>query len=311
MAKIGELQVRFSNVAARLAPDLIHCHRLGVLPAAVWAAARVGAGLIYDAHELETERNGLGGVNKWLDRVIERSLIGRCGGVLCVSDSIADWYTRRYRIARPDVVRNIPDLNGAANVSTVESIRQRFSIPADASLFIYQGGLFSGRRIPQLLRVFSRTGNDRHMVFMGYGEYEAAIRTAAERCRRIHYLPAVPPESVLDHTAQADVGIVGGENVCLSYLLSLPNKLFEYLSAGIPIMAPAFPEMERMITAHNCGWIVGESDEAWIEAINGISAEMLEQRRVAVGIARAAFSWTNEAAVMLGAYRRVTGCQSL
>src|SRR5204862_484616 len=183
-------------------------------------------------HELETETANNCGLRRLLSRRLERSLIRSCDSVVCVSDSIADWYAREYAISRPAVVRNIPDTR-FHQAGEAQNLRRRLHIPDGTLLFIYQGGLFRGRRVEQLIRVFESARQDRHLVFMGYGDLEELVKAAAARCGNIHFHPPVPPQEVLKHTAGADVGLIGVENVCLSYYYSLPNKLFEYLAAGI------------------------------------------------------------------------------
>lgn len=283
-------------LAAEIKPKIVVAHSLGPLAACVSVKRRLGARLLYDAHELETERNGLGGVAKILDKWVERRLIRHCDAVTVVCDSIADWYERRYHRGRPVVVRNVPEVKGGRPDPNPHLWRGRFGIPADHLIFIYQGGLFRGRRIEQLLRVFAQAKPNRHIVFMGYGEMRMEVENAAIQFPNIHYLPAVKPDEVLRHTAGADVGLVGVENICLSYYYSLPNKLFEFLLAGLPSLMPNFPEMVRLTAGSGCGWVVTEDDAAWLEAVNALTPEQIAAGKAAARKAGAELSWQREAA---------------
>jgi len=302
--KYGEFIYRQVSIARRIRPSFIQCHSISSLPAAVLARSICRRPMVYDARELETECNGLKGVNQAFVRKVERALIPRCDAVLCVSDSIADWYAREYHIPRPFVVRNVPDTRGQPEVANSDVLRQRFRIPGDAVIFIYSGALGLGRRVEQMIRIFRTVRQDRHLVFMGFGPLEGLVKEASASHPNIHFLPAVPPSEVLGLVAGANVGIVGVENNSLSYHLSLPNKLFEYLLSGIPFLAPDFPEMRRVLDTHHCGWVVGEADDQWRERIEALDKEQTLATRERVLAARNAFSWENEEKCLLEAYRQ-------
>lgn len=294
---------RRETLASR--PSIIHCHSLVPLRACAAVKRAAGCPLLYDPHELETETNGVKGIHRIVNRILERRYYGSADAVICVSDSIADWYAEAYGRGRPGVVRNIPDVRSQAGVGSTRILRERFKIADSDFLFIYQGGLFRGRRIEQLIRTFARVRPDRHLVFMGYGEMEGEVRMAADRHPNIHFHPAVPPGEVLKHTSSADVGLTGVANVCLSYYFSLPNKLFEYLAAGIPFLVPDYPEMTRIVTEHRCGWVVGENDEDWIARVNELTRPEVESGKDSARRAAPAYSWSREKSVLLDTYRRL------
>jgi glycosyltransferase involved in cell wall biosynthesis len=298
---------RWSRLVAclqALQPSLIHCHSVGTLPVAVWLRRRLCVPVVYDAHELEIDC-GQNRRQAMVDRVVERTLVRRVSEILVVNDSIADWYRDRYRIPRPTVVRNIPEQTRQFVGDDRTILRGIFGIPRDALVFIYQGALFPGRRIEQFVRVFRRAGSGRHLVIMGYGELEGVAREAAAECPNIHFLPAVSPGEVLRHTCGADVGLAGVENTSLSYYFSLPNKLFEYLAAGVPAMVPGFPEMRRIIEANACGWVVGEGDDDWLDRIRRLTPGEIAAGRDAATRAMRSYSWANEEAVLLDTYQRL------
>ncbi len=303
LIKLYEGYYRQSEAGRRFAPMIVHCHSIGPLAASVRIKRKTGAKLLYDAHELETERAGLHGVRKWVDRHTERRLIRECDAVLCVSDSIADWYRDRYGIERPAVVRNVPDVRTQQSFQGSRVLREHLGLADGDLLFIYQGGFLRGRRIEQLLRVFAQASANRHVVFMGYGELEERVRDAGARHSNIHFHPAVPPQEVLRYTASADVGLVGVENICLSYYFSLPNKLFEYLLAGLPVVAGAWPETQRIVRDYECGWTHEESDEALLQTIEGISPAEIRQKRAGAVRAQQAFSWEKEEEKLVRTYQ--------
>ncbi len=88
----------------------------------------------------------------------------------------------------------------------------------------------------------------------GYGE-ELAARIRERRVEaRVSVLPSVPLDELLAHTAEADVGVTLLQDTCENHRLALPNKLFEYIVAGVPVVASALPETERLVSAYGIGW---------------------------------------------------------
>lgn len=302
IVKLLDWQARVFRRAVGLRPRLVHAHSLCTLAVSLRIGREVGCPVVYDAHELETDQ----GQPRWrrpIDRLEEARLIRKPAAMLCVSESIADWYANRYEISRPVVVRNVPDVRIQRLGADREILRQRFSIPDASVVFIYQGVLSPGRRVEQLLRVFGRVGDARHIVFMGYGPLEGMVREAASVRANVHFLPAVPPNEVLRYSAGADVGICGVENTCLSYFYSLPNKLFEYLLAGVPALVPRWPELLRVVEQNGFGWVVGDSDEAWISAVTETNRAAADALRPRVLAGASEYSWEREEGRLLTVYR--------
>jgi len=303
IAKCVEWYWRIYKLALRLKPVLIVGHSLAGLPISCILAARLRVPAIYDAHELETKVTNLRGVRLWIAEMAERHYIRKVDAVLVVSDSIADWYADAYKIKRPRVVRNMPELLGKRPAADASLWRNRFGIPASHLIFIYQGGLFPGRRIEKILHVFAKAKLDRHVVFMGYGELESLVRSAANQHSNIHLAESVHPMEVLRNTAGADVGLVGVEPVCLSYYYSLPNKLFEYLTAGIPVIYPNFPEMKKLIESSGAGWCVEEPDEQWLVLIDNLTMKDIETARSHISVMIKTISWEDEKQLLIDCFR--------
>lgn len=282
LIKFLEWNWKLIRIGQKSQPGLIIAHSFGALLSGFLLKLMTGGCLLYDAHELETERNGIRtNLRKKAEKFLERNFLRWTDGVVVVGDAIADWYHVEYQIPRPAVIRNIPIASPKITTRT-RLFHEKFKIPDPHLVFLYQGGFFKGRRIAQFLRIFSSMDRDRHLVLMGFGELQADIQAAANKYQNIHYYPGVSPDDLLRHTAAADIGLVGVENVCLSYYYSLPNKLFEYALARLPVIAPAYPEMRQLIEDNGLGWAVDDDDEAWRQAICAITPSKITLARARI-----------------------------
>lgn len=282
----------------------INAHSLSALPLAMILSRVTSSKLIYDPHELETETAGLMGLRKRISKFIERKLIKAPDSMFVVSESIRDWYQTEYRIDSPTVVMNSPALT---NVEKKNYFREKFNISGDTKVFLYQGVLSRGRGIEGLLSLFrTRTTNDAVIVFLGYGILEKEIRDAGSTCNKIFIHSAVSPAQLLEFSASADVGICLIENVCLSYYFSLPNKLFEYSMAKIPVIASNMKEIGSFVNRYKMGFVV---DELSCEALNlAIDAACNADLNVLGNNAYCAVlenSWEAQEARMLSVYRKM------
>lgn len=252
--KLIEFMIRCFSIIKKSKISVINVHTLALIPLAVFLKFTLRIKIVYDAHELETEKNGLRGLRKWLSKVVERTFIGYFDLVVVVSDSIADWYSDVYNITRPLVVKNTPKLRERKKFNLFRGV---FNISESQIIMLYQGGLVSGRGIELILETFKLRQDSRFVVvFMGYGELQDEIISCANNYDNIFYLPAVSPDTVLDYTSSADIGISLIENTCLSYFYCLPNKLFEYAMAGLPVIVSNMKEMSKLVSEFNLGLII-------------------------------------------------------
>ena len=296
---------RVAEEAIKMRPDLVTCHSLPVLPVCVHVKKKLGCALMYEPHELETETIVSRGIRQAIAKRLEKTLIKHCDGIIVVSEGIADWYSREYRIDRPSVVRNLPTLEKNETPVRSSLLRDLHGIPDGEILFLYQGYVGAGRRVHQYLQVFAELGCPYHIVFMGNGELEGEIRAGAAIHDNIHYQEAVPSSEVLTHTVSADVGLCGVENACLSYFFSLPNKLFEFMASGIPSLVPAYPEMKRVVESTHCGWVHGESNEELVKAICSITPASIDERRDSTRVAVQHYRWEDERHKLVDAYAKL------
>ena len=279
--------------------QVVNCHTLTVLPLGVFFKLYKHCKLIYDPHELETETAGLNRTRQRASRLLERFLIPFADATIVVNESIASWYRARYHLKKVFVIRNFPEICPAPH--GLPSIRERLGLGENDLLFLYLGLFDVGRGIDILLEVFSHF-EERHILFLGYGPLKQAIEDGTKKSKNIHILPAVSPAEVLGCARQADVGLALIEDVCLSYHYALPNKIFEYISAGIPIIVSDLPEMAKVIDDHRCGWKI-RCDESELDSlIRSLSAEDIKEKTSNALACRERFDWAHEEKVLLRLY---------
>jgi glycosyltransferase involved in cell wall biosynthesis len=251
---------RMSRVATRLQPDIIHAHDPDTLPAA-GKAARAGASIIYDAHELATGRSNVFGWERWMDARSEARWIPRTSGVITVSPGIADILKHRHG-RDVEVIRNIPV--ASRPTEPPPDLRRQSGIPPEALLVLHQGLRSPQRGLATLLDAIALIP-DAHLVLLGDSVrgMDVEIQRRSSQLRldaRVHVLPPVPPEMLISVTSQADVGVSLLEDTSVNHRLALPNKLFEYLLAGIPVVASDLPEIRRLIEEVGGGVLCDASD---------------------------------------------------
>lgn len=286
--------LKSSYFALRHPVKVVNSHSVNDLPLSYWLSLITGSKLIYDPHELETEKKGLKPLAQKVYRVVERAFIYKAHHVFVVSDNIKLWYIKRYALSddKISVVKNVP--KAFVVPPTSNKFANLLSLDGNAIKFLYQGGLFSGRGLPILLEAFSSVEPNKHLIIMGYGELEEDVIKYSKKFPNIHYVPAVPPSEVLSYSCSADVGIALIENICLSYYYCMPNKLYEYYLAGIPSIVSNFPDMSQFIEEAKCGWTVDVNTNEFKDLINRISREDIGNVKSFIRHHNNVLSWTNE-----------------
>jgi glycosyltransferase involved in cell wall biosynthesis len=264
--------------------------------------------LVYDTHEIETECIGTAGFRKKIFKLIEKVLIRFVDAVITVNDSIRDWYKKEYKISNIVAVRNIPLKMHKTQIYKNNILKSNFGIRHDEILFLYLGILDQGRGIDIVLNVFSKINDNKHVLFIGFGELEAFIKKYQKAFSNIHFLDAVKPSEVSRYTCGADVGLCLIENTCLSYYLSLPNKLYEYIINDVPVIVSDFPVMGRVIDEYGCGWKVAVDQNDLYSLIKSISKCEIDAKRERAKKYRKKIGWEHEEKVLINFYRNMLAC---
>jgi len=310
---VVEWLVRTTLATFKCRPNCVNCHSLLVLPIGVFAKGLSGCKLVYDTHELETETGKCVGFRRRLLKLLERLCIPFVDETIVVGPEIAKWYQAKYSLPIVHVARNVPHraelekLRALGRLAKSSSpLRTNLGIANDDLVFLYQGLLDEGRGVKLMLDAFTRCDKSKHLVLMGYGGLESSILEFSKRFSNIHYHQAVPQSVLPTYTVGADVGLALIENICLSYYYCLPNKLFEYLTCGLPVVVSDFPEMSSVVERFQCGWRTAVSATGIHGVLTQIDHKQVSSRKATALRAGKAFCWEDEATRMLAAYGEFT-----
>jgi len=292
---IGELH--------KLKVNIVNCHSLAVLGIGVYFKIFKNLFLIYDTHELSTEVAGSRGLKKIAGKIFERICIYFVDEVIVVNDSIGNWYKKKYNIKNLGVLRNVPHFFELK--LKPDLFREKFNIPKDQLIFIYQGLLSKGRGINIIIDAFLESEQNHHIVFMGMGEMADEVKTLSHKKSNIHFIPAVPASEVRKYTASADVGIHLIQNTCLNHYYCSPNKVFEYLMYGIPQIVSDFPEIRNIIYQGECGWLVNPEKKNLLMLLENFTRAEVKEKTKAVLERRNELGWEKEEASLVEVYGRL------
>jgi len=290
--------------------DIYHAHDLNNLEVAYRAANTHGAKLVYDAHELFPDM-----ANRWvrLKRKswlrLEAKLLPRADLSITVNELIAAEMARRHNVTPPLVLLNCPDPPPEFDpTAQYDLIRERITLPAESKIVLYQGWMSEGRGLENLVRAARLLVGGAAVVFMGYGEYEQALKSmaSAEPEGRVHFLPAVPQNELLAYCASADVGVIPYQAVDLNNYYTSPNKLFDFIQAALPIVANDLPYLRKVIVGHDLGVVSNlNTPESYAQAINQVLTLPDNAAQIRSNLRKIApnYTWQAQAEKLIAAYQ--------
>lgn len=283
-------------------PSIIHCNDLETLAVGAASSAALGAGLVYDSHELWRHRQATGVLRKLgqaYDGIIERRLLKNVDLTITVSQGIADWLSATYGV-EPLVVRNVP--RKAAN-SSPGPIHHLADLPRDTRVIAYTGRPMPHRGIEAVIGALPIVGETFHFVIIG-------LATDAERSRildyanrlgvadRLHFVAPVGPDEVVAALRGATCAMAMTEPTCLSHRLSLPNKFFQAAQAGVPVLVRRdLREIAALAEQDDLGVVVDDDPATVAQAIQSLAGKTGNGPR---NVDR--HTWERESEVLAAAY---------
>jgi len=288
--------------------EILHFRSIWVIPAVLCYRIFHQCILIYDANEFfaghklfdESRRR------KWFWLSFERLIIPYINTLLTVSEPLAGFYRQRYpSLKRIEVIRNLPSkhFSEGSKYSGEKKSTQKTRL-------IFHGFFLPGRALPQIIKALAGLQDLAFEAqFIGDGILKTELMESIKRYQleeQIQIIPFVINEKLLPLISRADIGLSVIEPDCINRTYALPNKFFEFIMAGVPVLASNIPTLASYVESYQIGRVVDPTD---IEQIRQTLREMItnkEKRHIwkeNCKIASAELNWENESIKMKTVYQ--------
>lgn len=286
--------------------NLLVSNDLDTLPANFTAHILKHIPIVYDSHEYYTGTPEL--VNRprvqaiW--KALERYLFPRLKDIFTVNESIANLYRDEYH-KEVHVIRNLP----RQWKDNPEATRSKLGFDPDKHLIILQGAGINIQRGAEEAVEAMKYVNNAILMIIGGGDVIDSLKEQASingLSNKVLFFPKMPFPKLMEYTSVAEIGLTLDKDTNINYRFSLPNKLFDYIHAGTPVLASPLPEIKRIIEQYGVGMLIESHDPVHLadcinQMINGNYKLLLKQN-----LERAAseLNWENEELTLKKVYSK-------
>lgn len=259
--------------------------------------------LVYDSHEYYTEIPEL--INRKFVRSvwqkIEKTIVPKLKYTYTVCQSISDEYYKKYKI-RFSVVRNVPTNSNKVLLQNKEMF------PKDKKIIIYQGALNIGRGIETVIKAVKYLNNV-NFVIIGDGDIREQLKELVLKenvSEKVFFTGKISFENLANYTKFAHLGISLEENLGLNYYYSLPNKIFDYINSGVPVLCSNFPEMKNIVDKYKIGICTNEKNPLKLSKIINNMLNNENERNIwkeNINIASKDLCWENEEKILINIFK--------
>lgn len=300
----GSIIIRMIAKGYRKNYDIYHSNDLNTLPqgyiCSKWRMKKKK--LVYDSHEVQTSRTGY---NSSLYGHMEAFLIKHIDAMIVENHTRAKYNEDLYGFY-PNVVHNYPFKQNERNMERV-NLHEMLNLPADEKILLYQGGIQVGRGLDKLIEAAPHF-KEGTLVFIGDGKIKLELQNKVEQLglqNKVKFLPKVPLSDLPKYTRNAYLGFQVLNNVCFNHYSASSNKLFEYMMAGVPVVACDFPEIKRVVEGDRTGICVDSHSPVEIaKAVNQLLEDGKLRRTFSENskVASRKFNWELEKEYLLTVY---------
>ncbi len=297
----AEMNIRLFFYLLFAQADIIYANDTDTLAACFLVSKIRRKALVLDAHELFPETPEVQD-RPFVKRVwtkIEDWIFPHLKYAITVCDSIAKHYHERYGI-RMSVVRNVPRLSDAPDIT-----KRRITIE-NKKIILYQGAVNMGRGLEWVIDAMPYI-KDAVLYIIGDGDVEAELRQKVKKAsltEKVIFHGRVPGDEVQSYTTSADIGLCLLEQKGLSYYYSLPNRVFAYLHAHVPILASPFPEIVQIVQKHQTGVLTDNYEpKALAATIQAMLDNPMDTKHF--DLLKNDYSWEEESKVLIDLMKQV------
>lgn len=268
--------------------DVVHVHDFPMLRVGVMAAKARGVPIIYDSHEFYPVQSCFTPEEQRRYLAIERALVRSCAQIITVNPYLARMLAEAHGTPEPMVILNACEAPsqtaGDLSAEARRKARAEYGLPPDAFIFVYQGWLSPERNLKPMIEAMAGLDDGAVLLVVGYGDYVATLKELAKThgvSERVIFYGRVESTDLPAVTRLCDVGIIPYRAVDEMHRYCSPNKLFEFISSEIPILASDLPYLRDIVAGYGIGWL-GDFGSA-----HGLARLMSDIRADAAGLAAA------------------------
>ena len=239
----------WADEASKWKPDVCQAHDADALEAAVAVMERCGSKLVVDCHEIWADQPFIlsqEAVDYWIE--MEARLLPKADAVLTVSHPFAKVLQERYKLDKVHALHNCQNLIDPI-IENRFSLRERFN---GRPVALYQGVLGPDRGLEELV-CSAEFQDEVGIAIRGFGDRRPHLVELAKKYDHVEILEPVPSDVIVQSAAEGDFGVIPFLPSCLNHYWNTPNKLFEFMMAGLPIAAADLPDLSRFIEGHDIG----------------------------------------------------------
>ena len=302
--KIIEKEITKKIIAIK--PDVIHANDLDALIPAYRAAKKLKCKLIYDSHEIYTENHNIASKKLYCLylKSKERHIVKHIDKMICVSHSAAEYFSKLYNIEKPLVVTNC-SLKSEMFVSKEK--KEGFEI-------LNHGQFYKGRGYDIMLEAtpLLKEYPEIKLAIRGYGNMEEQLKARKEELKAENFIfyPPVTVDKLIENASRSAVGVAITESICLNFKLSVSNKLFEYTSAGLPVIMSDIPEHRYLNDKFQFGIVLDENTpEKFAEAVKKLylDKDFYDKCAQNAKLLSDEVNWENEFAKLIAVEKELCG----
>ncbi len=308
-----EKKINFSYIWANDLPTLYPAYIL---------ARKLNAKLVYDSHEIYIETinqffpryssfpksiifNTLKGVMRRHGRKVESKIAIKVNVFFTVNSSLANYFETIYKVKDVKILMNLPKLSVNVKPDAIFSYHKALNISENKKIVLYQGALNEGRGLRIMVEACTKIDDGIVLVILGNGTLKNTLKQMVKNLgieQKVKFLDAVSSKELPSYTLGADFGINLLEDYNLSKKFASPNKLFEYIHAGIPIISSFSPENDLLYNQYFLGLQCSNDSNDVAKTINQcckFSNEKITEIKGVLNDVKMKYNWENQESVIL------------
>ncbi len=301
----------FEMIGNLLQPDIVHGHDLPCMEHAIQIAEKFDAKLVLDAHEIYAGQFTYDKKRHEQQLSLEKHVLGRVDLLISVNSYCLDYLENQHgKVAQTAVISNAVLLPEDYVIQKGRSWHDKFDLPSETKLIVFQGGINYLRSIDELVMSLVLLPDHVHLGFITYAKdvaYYTALSKKLGVDHRIHYILDIDWKEVLSWLNAADFGIIPYQVTSDNAYAASPNKMYEFASAGVPIIATSnLPQVKAFVEKYKIGVTHPFSHApSYAEGINDAMQWLGKQSKLEENLKKAAHAnnYSGNAKTLLRAYK--------